>query len=323
MLRVIKNDYTNNELNKIAKIIQMHFRYNTSKMYRKAFHFVNSSPSLTVDKKIKLLSVLDSSIDPSNKVYDPAPIDKMLREAGVYTDTWEYKYTLHLASYRVPGVKTIRNELEGLLAEYGGFFFSPAKNILTAEVGPFIIQGFNFGKFQIDLDLKYGCILGHEHIPVVNAVDPKYPSGDTDHTHPHVRGRQPCLGAGRAPLTKALSQGRILDSFSIVSSVLNTYSNDPFMKMEAWIGVKCRECGGFYDPKTETSECTRCGRHYCSSCVITCCDFSGSMCFRCKPSNFACDYCGARMCAECVEVCDKCKRKHCTRDVSEGMHRCV
>lgn len=320
MLQQIRNNYSKNELSKIAKIIQMRYKYNLAGTFRKAFNAIGNLVVIRSDR-IELWDMIENSINPSNKLFDSVKAKEILVKSGFYRDNIDYQRIEYLSRFKLPAIQSIINELNGLVSEYGGFNFD-RDHLLTIESGPFVIQNVDFGRFQITFNIKHACIFEYDHIPTITAVTPKYPPGDGTTTHPHVRGRQPCLGQGKVPLRKSMSEGRLLDSFTIVSSVLNTYSNDPFVRIEAWTGHKCRDCGRYYNPDGR-AECSKCAREYCAGCISQCCDASTRMCNRCRHIGFACNWCGVRLCCECVEPCNICKRQLCSNHVQKESHRCV
>ena len=319
MLRNIKNSFPKKDLHRIAKTIQWHYRYNLSDTYRKAFDTISK---LDCDEQIKynLRLGIEDSLNPSSKLYSAKEVDKQLKSADLYEDQSRYKRIMFPTIFKLPTLKTIIEDLNAIMKDFSGINFTD--DCLTVEMGPFELEGVNFGSFQAALSLKYLCMMDVEYSPQIYAVDPNYPKSDEVHPHPHVRGHEICLGGGRDVLYKSMSNARLQDCFQIISSVLNTYNgNDPYAHIERWTGEQCGNCEVYYDPNNDGVVCEKCEKPYCKSCVRGCCSKAAPVCYKCEPSQFNCSWCGKVLCSECVSLC-KCNIRLCLDHMPMDNHRC-
>ncbi|MCX6963421.1 MAG: hypothetical protein NTZ08_13390, partial [Verrucomicrobia bacterium] len=69
------------------------------------------------------------------------------------------------------------------------------------------------------------------------ALEPNPASGRDEIVHPHVNGRDLCAGDAEGPVHRALDDGRIVEAFLMIRSVLTTYNRrSPYVSLEAWEG---------------------------------------------------------------------------------------
>jgi hypothetical protein len=322
MLRQVSRNLPKEELHKIAKTIQWHYRANQAHNFRKGFRHIERVTD-SKESQYKLRQIIGDSLDPSNKFHDPKEAQNILNSKGFYDGHDEYKYITFLAGFKLPSLKTIMSELTILMKEFEGIAF--CRDSLIVEMGPFTLEDVEFGNFQVGFPMTYFCLIDNESVPRLYPVTPNYPDGDDLHSHPHVRGNEVCLGNGRKPLYRAMTGARLQDCFEIVRSILNTYNaNDPFAHLVKWTGERCRSCDNYYDPENdETACCDRCEKTYCKACVRRCCSASDFACYRCQPARYSCRYCGNSLCSECIKVCELCKQHLCSSHTDRAYHRCV
>jgi hypothetical protein len=291
MLRV-ESSINKKELHKIAKTIQWHYKSSFAQNYKQAFSYIRKVARYDEEKKYKLRLAIENCLTPSNKLHNSSETIGILNSLGIYNNDYiEYQYITFLSKFRVPTLKTITSDLKILMNDFEGINFSG--DCLTVEMGPFTLEGVHFGNFQVSFDMRNFCLVEHGSVPSAKAVTPNRPSDDDEHTHPHVRGNEVCIGNGRGPLDKAITQARLQDCFEIVRSVLSTYNGaDPFAPIIKWTGMRCKNCDAYYESEEAGSTCNKCERTYCENCVAQCCSASDFACYRCLPVHFSCAYCG-------------------------------
>jgi hypothetical protein len=80
-------------------------------------------------------------------------------------------------------------------------------------------------------------------------------------THPHVREKLLCEGDGAASIRRALAEGRLLDFFTLVRQVLETYNpGSAYVELSRWNGVTCKDCG-YIMPGDGYGTCDLCYEH--------------------------------------------------------------
>lgn len=130
--------------------------------------------------------------------------------------------------------REIYHDLLALQDEFIDFAWDRQEHTLSVTTPAITLEGVPLGRFAITLrwpslrPVRYG---GYR----ITALDPHPAEKDEDVTHPHVQGEMLCEGDAHAAIQKALSQGRLLDFFLIVRSVLETYNSDsPYVALEEW-----------------------------------------------------------------------------------------
>jgi hypothetical protein len=223
----------------------------------------------------------------------------------------------------VPNLSFIFEELKQLQEEFDQTEFDKAGNTISVVTEPITLEDTDLGPFKIQLELKKLSELYKTNPYHCIALEP-YPAATNEEvTHPHVSGERLCEGDGYAAIRSALEQARLVDFFSIVKSILNTYSPDsPYVALEDWQGIACYDCGGMID-RESTYYCYSCDRDFCENCSSycryceeTCCLGCGGYCpnceeFVCKNCLKTCAECGETFCKLCMEndVCENCKEE--------------
>jgi hypothetical protein len=191
------------------------------------------------------------------------------------------------------------------------------QNYLSVTTEAITLQGLYLGPFEIRLDLRQ---LGLENAASfrVIATDPHPAESRENVTHPHVMDEILCEGEGRQAIRAALAQGRLLDFFTLVASVLRHYNPEsPFVELELWYGQSCSDCGGLVG-EDDLYSCRRCGESVCGECEVVCCDCEESCCNSCSS---VCPHCDSAYCASCLTRCDTCRMSVCPNCLDE-LERC-
>ncbi len=205
----------------------------------------------------------------------------------------------------------ICQDLISLEDHFESMSFDLRSNYLAITTEPITLEGHYLGPFEIRLDLRR---LAAESPYRVIALDPHPAASRESVTHPHVSDEVLCEGDGRTAIRQALVQGRLLDFFQLVVSLLRTYNREsPFVELALWNGESCGDCG-----ETVTAEyrleCQRCEDTVCSECQSICRDCEGSFCSSCISK---CVICHDAYCGSCLSGCAACPRVVCSSCLDE------
>jgi hypothetical protein len=211
----------------------------------------------------------------------------------------------------VPSATRILNEREifaDLLAlddEFEEVQIDVRKSTVWANTDRIVLRDIDLGPFRIVLDWS---ILSHHRPYGVTALDPNPAASSAGTTHPHVRDNHLCEGDGRAPIRKALREGRVLDFFVLVRQVLETYSPDTaYVRLRDWGGRDCSDCGSTVS-EDDCVSCGRCGNELCPDCATSCTSCSE---YFCSSHISNCPSCDDPYCRRCLTVCGGCGNKFC------------
>jgi hypothetical protein len=186
--------------------------------------------------------------------------------------------------------REISDDLLALEQEFDEFTLDLKEQTLTALTGPIDLEGVALGTFRIILHWNR---IGQGKAYEVEATEPCPAEGNEEVTHPHVRDRLLCEGEGTAPIRAALSQGRLLDFFTLVRQILETYNADSaHVSLDRWNGVNCCDCGWRMSSQ-EHGSCERCDAALCSDC------------------SSGCQNCDLAVCGECTAQCAECDDYFC------------
>ncbi|MGD0784337.1 MAG: hypothetical protein ABR969_00785 [Sedimentisphaerales bacterium] len=218
----------------------------------------------------------------------------------------------------------IFEELKQIQREFTGLNFNKEQKTISVITKPITLEDIYLGPFQIELHIGRLSKLYKESPYFCIALEPNPAGNNDDVTHPHVSGGILCEGEGSVTIRAALEQGRLCDFFTLINSILNTYSPDsPYVSLEDWEGGEsCYDCGTGIN-NDDAYYCTFCDRVYCSecssycrSCDDTCCLGCGGSCpnceeFVCHNCLKKCPECGETFCKMCMEddVCENCKEQ--------------
>jgi len=209
---------------------------------------------------------------------------------------------------KTPQLSLVVEELEQLQDEFGSIEFEKAENTVSVVTEPITLEDVPLGPFRIQLELNELSELYHSSPYRVIALEPNPAATDDAVTHPHVNSERLCEGEGCAAIRAAIEEGRICDFFTIVRSILNTYSPDsPYVSLQDWDGRACYECG-YTMSSEETYYCHHCEYDYCSECSTYCRRCEETVCLGCSGQ---CSHCEEMLCRNCLSGCEKCGELFC------------
>jgi len=227
-----------------------------------------------------------------------------------------------LSTKRLPG-SDLRHwlaEAQQIEAEFGTVEVNWKAKTVRAVTEPITLRDIELGPFGIDLHWdRIGSAKGVHAFDIV-ALEPNPAAGREDVFHPHVQGHDLCAGDAAGPVQRALEQGRIVEAFLMIQSVLNNYNpGSPYVRLDQWSGVPCSDCGRRVDDEDRYT-CESCDSDLCDHCSSSCSRCSSSRCGRCLESCDICDSqcCPAclttvaedrRVCTSCFEECAECGRR--------------
>jgi hypothetical protein len=209
----------------------------------------------------------------------------------------------------------IWQDLISLDDHFESMSFDVRGNYLSVTTEPITLEGHYLGPFEIRLDLRR---LSEDSPYRVIALDPHPAASREGVTHPHVSDESLCEGEGRTAVRQALSQGRLLDFFQLVVSLLRTYNREsPFVELTQWNGERCGDCWETVAVEVRY-ECQRCEDTVCSECQTACGDCEGNFCSSCICR---CAVCHEPYCGGCLSNCVGCPRVICTNCLDD-QERC-
>jgi hypothetical protein len=210
-------------------------------------------------------------------------------------------------------------EVRQLVDEFGEVEVRWNENVVRAVTEPITLRGIELGRFGIDFHWKrFESETGVRCFDIV-ALEPNPASGRDEIVHPHVNGRDLCAGDAEGPVHRALDDGRIVEAFLMIRSVLTTYNrSSPYVSLEAWEGSPCSDCGSRVRDDDRTA-CEGCDRDLCQSCSQLCERCHSPRCGHCLDACAVCECscCSGcmmsapgerRVCPSCFETCDGCGR---------------
>jgi hypothetical protein len=211
-----------------------------------------------------------------------------------------------------PSAADIYADLVALEDEFEEVAWDTDKQELQVTTAPINLDGMEFGRFQVCLELN-SQRGGHSYHVV--ALDARPAASNESVTHPHVSNEELCEGDGRPAIRSALDSGRLLDFFTIVGRLLGTYApGRAYVDLENWGGTPCHDCGSSADDD-ERSNCEKCGATLCGDCGSLCSKCDTVFCAECISS---CSTCDQTCCRACLDECQQCGRRVCTDCLEEG-----
>ena len=216
----------------------------------------------------------------------------------------------------IPKLQLLIDELDGLQKEFGDIEFEASNNTISVVTEPITLEDIYLGPFKIQLELNKLDQLYYSSPYLVIALEPNPAATDDGVTHPHVSSEKLCEGDGSAAIRTALEEGRICDFFTIVRSILNTYSADsPYVALHDWDGATCYDCG--YTMSSENSYfCQYCENDYCADCSTYCRHCEETVCMSCSGQ---CSYCEEFVCRNCISECEECGESFCQSCLEENL----
>jgi hypothetical protein len=189
---------------------------------------------------------------------------------------------------------------------------------LSVTTEPITLEGIYLGSFEIQL---HWARTNNSGEPAYRAIakDPHPAESRENVTHPHVMDEVLCEGDGKHGIRRALTEGRLLDFFTLVAGVLRTYNPEsPFVELALWSGSSCSDCGALVDEDYSYS-CSKCSDTVCGECETTCCGCDDYCCSGCIGSCAACE---ESYCRQCLKPCEACHRRVCSGCLDE-QERCT
>lgn len=188
-------------------------------------------------------------------------IDRLL--ADVSYSIQKIKQFTAKESIKIPALKAIFDALNQLQDEFARIEFGNDEDSISVITEPIELEGIYLGPFEIKLHLDKLSELYKDSPYYCIALDPNPSATNEEVTHPHVSNEKLCEGDGHAAITAALEQGRLVDFFTMVKSILNTYNPDsPYISADEWEGAACYDCG-YVVSGEDCYYCYRCENNYC------------------------------------------------------------
>jgi hypothetical protein len=226
-------------------------------------------------------------------------LEHSLRRLRNQCDACQTNLPRSLVSARLAPPGEIVADILALDAEFDGLAINLEENLLHIETDPIVLEDTALGSFRIELRW---ALIGKERAYEVIAESPNTPENDEEVTHPHVRDRLLCEGEGAAPIRRALAEGRLLDFFTLVRQVLETYNpGSAYVELSRWNGVTCKDCG-YIMPGDGYGTCDRCEDPVCSECSVGCSRCDRYVCSSCSTS---CEACDRLLCESCLQAEDR------------------
>lgn len=225
------------------------------------------------------------------------------------------------------GIRGVVQDLIILSKELNCVTWYPQDKILSIITEPIVLVD-RYDTFYSLGPMKIKLLLGKAKNRSINFqgyyVSPEKPNwcsgSDETYFHPHVSGDQLCEGEGKMAITQCLADVRILDFFSLITSILKTYNpSSPYTKLEHWHGKECIDCGEIKH-RDECYVCYECDEIICDDCCRYC--ESCNNCFCCDHGS-SCSNCGETKCSNCLTYCKDCDRTICLEDSCKiNCHNC-
>jgi len=209
-------------------------------------------------------------------------------------------------------LRDILLDLEALDDEFPEVRWDRQEKTLSVVTEPVELKGVELGRFEILLEYSH---LGRTKPYRILALDPNPAAADSTTTHPHVRDEDLCEGDGRAPIQKALRQGRFYDVFVLINQILHSYNKDsPYVSLSHWEGTRCPGCGSTVSDD-DTTCCEECHAATCSDCSSSCSKCYRSLCSGCQDR---CGACSDTFCRDCLAGCPGCSDDYCASCLENG-----
>jgi hypothetical protein len=258
-------------------------------------------------------------------------LDGLLR--GVTDRIGELRNAYGASSSKFPDRCEWIKELRQLEDEFGKVEIRWSATVIGVVTEAIVLKGVNLGPFAIEFDWMHDGLSSGSRCFHVRSLQPNVPSGRDDVTHPHVQDDILCAGDAKESLDQAVAEGRLVDAFLMVQSVLTNYNpNSAYVSLQEWDGTQCAQCGRRV-ASSETYSCEHCECTLCDECAERCegCDET-----RCGDCLSPCDICSARhcrgelhttdanraICPTCLVPCSRCGTATPKDELSEGMQLC-
>lgn len=217
---------------------------------------------------------------------------------------------------KVPQISFILAELNELENEFGGVDFNKETKALSVVTGPITLEDVYLGAFRIELGMAELDKLYRSSPYFVIALENNRPAANDEVTHPHVSSDRLCEGEGSASIGAALEEGRLVDFFTIVKNILNTYNPDSaFVMLDDWEGIACHDCGYVCD-RDNSYYCNYCDENVCEQCSTYCMSCEETICRSCAGQ---CEVCEETVCPNCIKKCSDCGATCCESCIEDGL----
>jgi hypothetical protein len=202
-----------------------------------------------------------------------------------------------------PTLRDLYEEICHLRREFSEVELDLKAGVVAAITDDIELRGVYLGPFRIELHLERLAKRADSSAFEVTALDSHPAASNEDVTHPHVRDGEVCAGDATVPIASALAEGRLVDAFLALNSVLHTYNpHSPYVSLDQWDGNRCSDCGGVFD---ETYFCNGCEEDFCDDCATSCDICDATYCSGCLEED---PESGHMCCRGCRETCGDCGR---------------
>ena len=208
---------------------------------------------------------------------------------------------------KLPRLGDIYLELKQTQEEFCQLRYDHGQVTIGVTTDPIELEGIYLGEFEICLHIA--ALSDTRETPYsIHALDPHPAASNEVVTHPHVSDGRMCAGDATATIRNALASGRVFDFFCLARSVLLAYNpGSPFVSLDDWDGVSCRDCG-YVANNDHCYWCEGCEHEYCEECISFCCRCDEPKCSSCLTT---CPACENGVCDVCAAKCPNCERTLC------------
>jgi len=223
------------------------------------------------------------------------------------------RLTSERSSRAITTVRDIYADLVALAGEFDDVSIGLTETLVAVTMAPVVLEGVQLGRFQVRL---YWGRIGTANPYYVVALAPNPARSSEETTHPHVINDRLCERDGKVPIARALREGRLVDFFHVVNSLLHTYNPaSAYVALSDWEGNACVDCGETIAADDEC-RCDACDVVVCDRCVLTCERCEAWCCSECSRR---CGSCGVDLCRRCAAECEDCHRAFCETCLSQSV----
>jgi hypothetical protein len=233
-------------------------------------------------------------------------VDYALRRLRAELDTCHANLPRAAITGKLAAPRDLVADILALDDEFDGLRIDLQQKVIRVQTDDIVLEETALGSFRIVLHWDW---IGRSRPYQVFADTPRCPEHDRSVTHPHVREETLCEGEGSAAIRRALTEGRLLDFFTLARQVLETYNPaSAYVQLDRWNGVACRDCA-YQMPADDYGVCDRCESPLCNDCSTCCrkCDR-----YICSSCSLTCDGCDGCFCDGCMQGADDSDRLLCS-----------
>ncbi len=273
-------------------------------------------PTHEWEQSVKLLKRLELAIGRDWRAASDSlltDLEYSLRRLSLECETCHANLPRPAAVDRLAPPGEIVADILALDAEFDSLEIKLEDKLLQVQTTPIVLEDTALGRFRIELRWE---LIGNERAYEVIAESPNTPENDEEVTHPHIRDNLLCEGEGKTPIRRALAEGRLLDFFTLVRQILETYNpGSAYVELRRWNGVACKDCG-YIMPGDDHGVCDRCEDPLCSECSVGCSRCDRYFCSGCSTS---CEACERTLCESCLQAADDSCRLLCPTCFEEAL----